>query len=319
MGHSVRIAAVIPVHNRKDLTLQCLRSMGRLVLEGISMKIFVVDDGSTDGTSDAVIAEFPDVEIVKGDGNLWYTGAINLGMEKALETDPDFLLLMNDDQVFDQNAVLQLVSTAKNYPNSIVGGLLLLWNTPHRIFQVSPIWKLRWGGWRHWQKQTIWTIPSGPWEVDLIVGNCMLVPSEAVRMHGPMDIVRFPNFGDAEFTPRLKKKGYRLILEPRSRVFCQPNNLPASVGKMTWVERYRTVWGDMRMTQNIRRRWNAWVFGGPNPFSGAMAFFIFFLRHLLRRNLESSYGRTVAEPALRDLLRDRELVKVNSDATSKMD
>ncbi len=310
MSPSVRVAAVIPVHNRKELTLQCLKSMRRLLLEGIELRIFVVDDGSTDGTSEALRNEYPEVEIVEGDGHLWYTGAINAGIKKAFDSDPDYFLLMNDDQVFDDGALHHLVGTAEAIGNCAVGGLLLLWDTPHRIFQVSPMWRIRWGGWRHWQKQTVWSIPDTPWEVDLIVGNCLLVPADAIKRHGPMDTVRFPNFGDAELTPRLKRKGLRLVLEPKARIFCQPNSLPPSVERMTWSERYRHLCSDLRMTQNIRRRWYAWIAGAPNPLSGAIAFIVFFLRHLIGRNLEGDYGSRCEEPELKSLLAERKILKV---------
>jgi GT2 family glycosyltransferase len=312
MSPSVRVAAVIPVHNRKELTLQCLKSMGRLVLEGIELRICVVDDGSEDGTAEALRSEYPEVEIVQGDGNLWYTGAINAGIEKAFDWNPNYFLLMNDDQVFDADALRHLVGTAEAIGNCAVGGLLLLWDTPHRIFQVSPMWRMRWGGWRHWQNQTVWSIPDMPWEVDLIVGNCLLVPAEAIKAHGPMDAVRFPNYGDAELTPRLKRKGLRLVLEPRARVFCQPNNLPPSVERMTWSERYRHLWSDLRMTQNIRRRWRAWIAGAPDPLNGALAFLVFFMRYLLRRNLEGGYGHNCKEPELRTLIPSRKILKVES-------
>jgi hypothetical protein len=57
--------------------------------------------------------------------------------------------------------------------------LLLLWDEPHRLFQVSPIWDTLYGGWRYWEDQTVWTVPDRPWSVDIIVGNCVLVPAAA--------------------------------------------------------------------------------------------------------------------------------------------
>jgi GT2 family glycosyltransferase len=59
----------------------------------------------------------------------------------------------------------------------------------------------------HWFHQTVWTVPEKPWRVDLIVGNCVLVPTEAIKEVGLMDSKRYPNFGDAEYTPRLRRKG----------------------------------------------------------------------------------------------------------------
>ena len=310
MSRRVRVAAVIPVYNRRDLTLQCLRSMEKLVLDGIELNIFVVDDGSTDGTSESISQNFPYVTIVQGDGNLWYTGAINLGIATAMKSEPEYLLLMNDDQVYDQDALRLMVESAEHYSPCVVGGLLLSWEKPHSIFQVSPTWRTLWGGWRHWQQQTIWTVPESSWEVDLIVGNCMIVPADAVKRFGPMNEVLFPNSGDAEFTPRLKRNGFRLIIDPRVRVFCQPNEIPKSIALMSWKERYRYLWGDIRMKQNLRRRLYGWIHGGPDPFRGVIAFVIFFIRYLLGINLEGEYANRVTEAPLKETLRHRTIPKV---------
>jgi len=298
MERVISVAAVIPVHNRREITLQCLSSLARLQLVGFELKVYIVDDGSTDGTREGIEKYFPETVLVIGDGSLWYTGGINAGIDRALQDRPDFLLLMNDDQVFDSMCLARMLETARAYPGSIVGALLLLWDTPHRIFQVSPEWRVSWGGWRHWQNQTVWSVPNSPWEVDLIVGNCMLVPTEAVRKHGAMDGEMFPNFGDAEFTPRMKKRGHRLILDPRARVFCQPNTPPPKVSRMGLRELYTHLWADLRRTQNVRRRWRGYIRVAPNRFQGVIAFFVFYLRYLAGWNLEGDYGAKAVEPDL---------------------
>ena len=61
---------VAPVHNRRDITLQCLRSLSRLDTTGLNVHIVIVDDGSTDDTGDSIRDEFPNVEVVMGEGDL---------------------------------------------------------------------------------------------------------------------------------------------------------------------------------------------------------------------------------------------------------
>src|SRR5688572_24373538 len=97
----VRVEVVTPVHNRKELTLGCLRSLFSADSAGLDLHAIVVDDGSSDGTSAALRQEFPDVEIVRGDGSLWYTGGMNRGIEAAMKHDPDFVLAINNDSEFD--------------------------------------------------------------------------------------------------------------------------------------------------------------------------------------------------------------------------
>lgn len=300
-----KIGVVFPCHNRRELTLKCLRSLSRINSDGLEVRTVVVDDGSTDGTSAAIASEFPDVKLIQGDGNLWFTEGTNVGVRAALEDDPDYILMMNDDQIFDENFLTYLVETAEKYPRSVVGPLLLLWDTPHLIFQTSPRWETLKGGWRHWQLQTVWTVPKAPWEVDIIVGNCLLVPIDAIREEGLMDAERHPNFGDGEYTPRLRKKGWKLLIDPRSRVFCQPNNIPGRVVSMTFRQKIDALVFDLKHIHNLRRRFYAYWDGAPSKLQGTMAFGIFLARVALRINAEATQGEGYTEKPLAETFAHR--------------
>jgi GT2 family glycosyltransferase len=300
MAERMSVAIVAPVHNRKNITLQCLRSISRLNSEGLDISVVIVDDGSTDGTSAEINSEFPTVDVVKGDGNLWFTEGTNVGVRRALEYDPEFVLMINDDQVFDSESVASMVRTATKYPRSVVGPLLLLWDMPHRLFQTAPVWSTWRGDWRHWYQQTVWTVPDDAFEVDIIVGNCVLVPSAAFRECGLMDSRRYPNFGDAEFTPRLKRLGWRLVIDPRARVFCQPNTPPPRVRHMTFMKKVSALIFDLGNSHNLRRRLYASLDGAPSRLEGLVAFIMFALRVAMRRPGEDP---TAAEPPLKDTFR----------------
>lgn len=270
------VVIVTPVHNRRDLTLQCLKSLSRVKSDKFTTKIIIVDDGSTDGTSEAIRTHHPEVEIIQGDGNLWFTEGTNVGVRAALKYEPDYVLMINDDQVFDDKFLDYMLETAESNPRSIVGSLLLLWDEPHKLFQVSPKWETWRAGWQLWQDQTIWTIPDKPWEVGIIVGNCVLVPTEAFKQHGLMNSRRYPNFGDAEFTPRLKKKGWKLLIDPRARVFCQPNDLPPKISKLPLKKKLDALIFNLGHTHNLRRRFYMHVDSAPTKTEGVISYGLFF-------------------------------------------
>jgi len=301
----IRLEIVTPVHNRRNITLQCLKSISRINSEGLDIHTIIVDDGSTDGTSEAIREQFPEVEIVQGDGNLWFTEGTNVGVRAALKHQPDYVLTINDDQVFDENAIKFMVETAEKYPRSIVGSLLLLWDTPHKLFQVAPRWETRLGCWRHWYHQTVWTIPQKPWEVDLIVGNCVLVPAAAIKEQGLMNSERYPNFGDCEYTPRLKRSGWRLLIEPRARVFCQPNYIPPKVVKMSLRQKLNVLFWDLKHIHNLRRRFYFYWDSVPNKMAAIAGFFIFFGRLILKKNAEGDWIVRQPEKPLSEVFKDR--------------
>ncbi len=274
----IRVEIVTPVHNRRDITLQCLKSLARIKKENLEVHTIIVDDGSTDGTGEAIESKFPDVEVIKADGSLWFTEGTNVGVRAALRRNPDYVLMINDDQVFDSRFLEYMVETAEKYPRSIIGSLLLLWDTPHKLFQVAPVWDTLKGGWQLWENQTIWTIPKKPWKVDIIVGNCVLVPARAMREEGLMDSKRYPNFGDAEYTPRLRKKGWTLLIEPRARVFCQPNAIPKRITSMSLKEKLDALFVNLGHTQNLRRRLFTHLDSAPTKLHGLSGFVIFFIK-----------------------------------------
>jgi GT2 family glycosyltransferase len=297
----IGVAVVAPVHNRKAITLQCLKSLFRSRTEGIDLAVVIVDDGSTDGTGEAIREQFPSVEVIEGDGNLWYTEGTNVGIRRALELDPQYILLINDDQVFDGDFLRYMLETAEKYPRSVVGPLLLLWDAPHKLFQTSPVWDTWAGGWRHWCSQTVWTVPGKPWLVDLIVGNCVLVPAKAFEETGLMDSKDFPNFGDVEFTPRLKRLGWRLIVDPRARVFCQPNAVPPSIRGMKVHKQLQTLFIDLKSGHNLRSRLYGNLASAPSKLHGLVAFGIFLVRAIIQRGrTRSSWENQPSDKPLKE-------------------
>jgi len=300
---AISVTIVTPVHNRRDITLQCLRSLSRINTDGLNVDVIVVDDGSTDGTAQSIHEEFPDVDVIRARGDLWFTEGTNVGVRKALESDPKYIVMMNDDQVFDEHFLQYLVQTAENDPRSVVGPLLLLWDQPHKLFQVAPVWSTWQGGWQHWYQQTIWTVPETPWEVDLIVGNCVLIPAAAIRECGLMNSKRYPNFGDAEYTPRLKRAGWKLLIDPRARVFCQPNALPPRVRRKGLRSLVNDLIIDLKNVHNLRRRWYSYIDSAPSTLAGAAGFLTFMVRAAGGRSPESvGFAEKHKEPPLKDVI-----------------
>lgn len=300
-----KVEIVTPVHNRKEITLQFLRSFEQINQDGLETHIIVVDDGSTDGTSEVIEKEFPAVKIIKGDGNLWYAGGVNRGIEWALERQPDFILIINDDTVQEPNFLQYLIECARKNPRSIVGPLLLLWSEPEKLFQTSPQWDVWAGGWKHWQNQTVSTIPQKPWEVELIVGNCFLLPVAAVKENGLMNAERFPHFGDAEYTPRMRRNGWKLLIEPRAKIFCQPNISPPRLRSMSYKKLFHTLFVDKINGHSFRKRLYANLDGAPNRTEGVAAFFIFYIRLLIGKNAEGSWASRQIEKPLSETCRDK--------------
>lgn len=100
----MKIVTLATCHNRKEMTLRALRDLHAQVLpESVVVEHVLVDDGSTDGTADAVRDQYPDVEIVQGSGRLYWAGGMRYGWKKAVSRKVfDCLVVYNDDiRLFD--------------------------------------------------------------------------------------------------------------------------------------------------------------------------------------------------------------------------
>ena len=94
------IAVVMACYNRKDLTIKCLEHLHAqsvLLEKQASINGFLMDDGSTDGTTEAVRERFPSVEVLQGDGSLFWNGGMHAAFAEALKGDYDYYLWLNDD------------------------------------------------------------------------------------------------------------------------------------------------------------------------------------------------------------------------------
>lgn len=274
----IKAAIAIPVYNRRETTLQCLRSLSRIDAAGIDLRIFVVDDGSTDGTSEAIAQHFPTVELIAGTGDLHYAAGTNRGIEAAMAWQPDYVIIMNDDAVFHEQFLQRLIATAKANPHSVVGALLLLWSEPHRVFQVGLVWRTFGGGWHIPLDLTAFTVPDSPFEVECLVGNCVLIPAGAIDECGILDERRFPHgWGDAQYTTRMRKAGWKLLVAPRALVWCEPNTNPRGLNQLPVRDRLHTWFLNERHPVNLKRQFVARWHSAPTKIKALGAFAVYCL------------------------------------------
>ena len=203
---------IIPVHNRKLLTLACLKN---LKTNGDLQKyhVIVVNDGSSDRTSEEVTASYPEVTILKGDGNLWWTGAIALGMEYAYEHGAEYFIWLNDDCQLSDRTLENLVDFASEHQSAIVGCQGVEIENHNKIVFGGKV--KTWKGYRFIQPSTD-TVGS----CDLLSGNVVCLPRSIVDQIGYPDSIFTPHYGgDALYLILAQKAGFSIYVDTRNLVY----------------------------------------------------------------------------------------------------
>lgn len=223
------IYIVIPVHNRIIKTTKCLDSL--LEQNRNDIKIVIVDDGSTDNTKQVISKKYSDVIILNGNGCLFWTGAIQLGISYVLGicNKNDWVLIANNDVVFDKNCIGKLISLSEKYDRKAIVGALSIdlkdKNTIVKSGTVVKSWLFNWNV-QVLNKSKLSSIKSKKEiEVNLLTGRCLLHPEEVFRKIGNYACKKLPHYGgDDEFSARAKSAGYMLFLLPSAVVFLDQDN-----------------------------------------------------------------------------------------------
>lgn len=201
MNNTKKIAVLLTVHNRKAKTISCLNHIFNAELpDGYLIKAFVTDDGCTDGTPDAIKNQYPQVEIIKGDGNLFWNRGMYTAWRKAIKENFNFYLWLNDDTTIIKDTFRILLSTSKAYHhNAIIIGAT----------EDPDTHKFTYGG-RYLDGSAI--PPNGKnIEVDLGNGNIVLIPQNVVSKIGIIDPYYKHDKGDSDYTLTAKRHGIKVI------------------------------------------------------------------------------------------------------------
>ena len=247
------IAVLLTVHNRKEKTLECLSYLyQQKIPEGYNLDVYLTNDGCTDGTPEAVKQHYPFVNIINGDGNLYW----NRGMYKAWGSasstqNYDYYFWLNDDTTLKENALSILISSSelKNDESIIVGTTV----------STKDSKRITYGG---RTKSAGLLMPSKELILcELFNGNIVLIPNFVFKIVGTNDSIFRHALGDFDYGLRAGKLGVKSYVAPEILGACDEHES-------------LSIWCNPK--QPFNKRWKAFRQPtGHNPEE----FFIFEKRH----------------------------------------
>lgn len=225
------LAIIIPVFNKLKFTQKCLESLNALIyspeLTEIEFQVIVVDDGSKDGTAEWIKENYPKIHLLFGDGNLWWSGGVNLGVDYALNSlNADYVLWWNNDiepsPDYFINAQKLIVS---NNNDTLIGSKIftldkkIIWGMGGKFDPINGH-RYMYGG-----LQADTENFRKPLEVDWFPGMGTFIHRKVYEKIGMLDEEEFPQYhGDSDFTYRARKAGFRLIAFPDLIIYNDTSN-----------------------------------------------------------------------------------------------
>ncbi|MDP4289951.1 MAG: glycosyltransferase family 2 protein [Bacteroidota bacterium] len=216
-----KIAILLTCHNRKEKTLTCLTSIYNCYIPaGYTFDIFLVDDGSTDGTANAVKDEFPFVKIIEGSGSLFWAGGMRLAWLEAINEGYNAYLLINDDVVLFDNA-LQLIIETHQYAlkQFRIGGVYVSTTIDKETNTIS------YGG-SIMRKSILgnrskMVVPSDtPINCNLANANILFVNANVVEKIGVFDLKFKQSFADFDYSFTAFKNNLPVLVCPGIGGYC---------------------------------------------------------------------------------------------------
>ena len=255
-----KIAILLTCFNRKEITKKCLES---LFLFDIEFDVYLVDDGSTDGTSQEISKLYPAVTIIKGDGDLFWNRGMALAWKKASINDYDYYIWLNDDVILYENACDEIFECTKLKNNkAIISG----------VIENHARDRIIYGGFDANRKLVV---PNGVMkEINRLNGNFVLVPKYVYLSLGGLDTIFHHDLGDVDYGLRAQKKGIKVWSTREAIASGETNRISRErLNNSTLSGRFKRLYSPLGSNPNIIFTFRKRHLG----FFKAVAYYIFLI------------------------------------------
>lgn len=261
---NLNVYIITAVHNSLSTLKVLLESIDRQVYKNYS--IIIVDDGSTDGTSEFVQSNYPKITLLHGDGTLWWSGSMNLAISYALKNarDGDYILTINDDCVVNPTFISNILKNAIKFPNSIIGSFVVDSRNKNLIIDGPTLMNSSKGyPISKYARMSINNVnPDKIYSSDTLTTRGTLYPVVIFSSINNFDTKHFPHhIADIDLSLRARKFGFSLLVPGNTVVYNDPTRtgIALSSGFSSRPERFHdciSLLFGRRSTSNVFDRVN---------------------------------------------------------------
>ncbi len=208
------VTVVIPNYNGKKYLDDCLKSLKKQSYQ--EFKVIIVDNGSTDGSQDYIKKKYPQVELIELSENTGFANAANVGIKAS---DSEYVFLLNNDTMCDENALENLIRVMENKKKLFSAqAKMLKMKEPHEIDDCGDLYCAL--GWAFTPGKDKDNRQFARREsVTSACAGAAIYRKEYFDKVGYFDEEHFCYLEDVDLGYRARLRGYANVMEPSALVY----------------------------------------------------------------------------------------------------
>ncbi len=247
MSQQPDISVIVVTWNTREMTLGCLEALYAND-GGCDLEVFVVDNGSLDGTAEAIAQRYPQVRLIANEDNRGFAAANNQAMQDARGR---YVFLLNSDAIVDDGTLRELVGFMDAELTVGMAGAQLVSRDGKlencasvfptlamELLNKSLLRALNPGRYGAGRTQGA----TEPVVVESVLGACMIVRAEAIDRVGMLDDGFFFFLEETDWCRRMRDAGWGIYLVPKARAVHLKGKSKAVFRARAKVEYHRSLY-----------------------------------------------------------------------------
>ena len=233
----MKVSIIILNWNRKEDTLSCMKSLKESRIKDFELEIIVVDNGSTDGSQQTVARYIKEAKkvgnrrwkLIELEENTGFVKGNNVGIKYALDAGADYIILLNNDTIVEQDCISNLVGYANKHKDiGLISPKIYFakgFEFHKARYKDKDLGKVFWyaGGDIDWNNvygsnHGVDEVDEGQYdktkETDFATGCCILIRREVLDKIGLLDKRYFAYYEDSDLSQRARKAGWKVVYYP---------------------------------------------------------------------------------------------------------
>ena len=227
MSNLDKVSIILVNYNGKDYNKECIESIFNSSYKNI--EVIVIDNDSNDNSVNLLMDQFgKNIDLMLSKNNLGFSGANNIGIQKALKNGCDYIVLLNNDTIIDRDLILNMIKASKEENDAIISPKIYYYDNKDIIWSAGADmrWKKGVTDQRGINQKDDGSFDKRE-EVEFGTGCWLLIPSKIISEVGLLSDDYFLYYEDTDYCMKVRNKGYKIVYEPTAVLY---HKVSASTG-----------------------------------------------------------------------------------------